>query len=78
MAALLHLFLFILVGLLIAGGILVWIIWSTVRKATQSLKRPYKKKSKTDENIIDRRNPDTANRKIIPKDEGEYVDFTEV
>lgn len=27
--------------------------------------------------IIDQRDPQKANRKIIPKDEGEYVEFTE-
>ena len=28
------------------------------------------------ETIIDTRDPQTANRKIIPSDEGEYVDYT--
>lgn len=33
----------------------------------------------TDGNVvIDQRDPSKANRKIIPKDEGEYVDFQEV
>lgn len=27
--------------------------------------------------VIDQRDPNKANRKIIPKDEGEYIDFTE-
>ncbi|MBQ6210892.1 MAG: DUF4834 domain-containing protein [Prevotella sp.] len=27
--------------------------------------------------VIDQRDPQKANRKIIPKDEGEYIDFTE-
>ena len=27
--------------------------------------------------VYDQRNPQRANRKIIPKDEGEYVDFEE-
>lgn len=30
----------------------------------------------TGETIIDTRDPQTANRKIIPSDEGEYVDYT--
>lgn len=27
--------------------------------------------------IVDRRNPEEACQKIIPKDEGEYIDYTE-
>jgi membrane protein implicated in regulation of membrane protease activity len=27
--------------------------------------------------VIDRRDPQQANKKIIPKDEGEYIDFEE-
>jgi hypothetical protein len=27
--------------------------------------------------VIDRRSPEDASKKIIPKDEGEYVDFSE-
>jgi hypothetical protein len=27
--------------------------------------------------VIDRRDPSQVNKKIIPKDEGEYVDFEE-
>lgn len=29
------------------------------------------------EGVVDQRNPNKANRKIIPRDEGEYVDFKE-
>ena len=28
------------------------------------------------EEVIDQRNPDETDRKIFPKDEGEYVDYT--
>ena len=34
--------------------------------------------SADDEVIVDERSPEEANRKIFPKDEGEYVDFKEV
>ena len=30
-----------------------------------------------DETVVDQRDPDDANRKIISKEDGEYVDFTE-
>lgn len=44
-----------------------------------SQQRPYRQGNNydTDEAIIDQRSPEEANRKIIPKDEGEYVDFKE-
>lgn len=29
------------------------------------------------EGVVDQRNPEKANQKIFPKDEGEYVDYTE-
>jgi uncharacterized membrane protein len=35
-------------------------------------------KAATDEDVYSSGNPKTTQRKIIPKDEGEYVDFEEV
>ena len=40
--------------------------------------RPQQREAKVGDNvIIDRRTPEETNKKIIPENEGEYVDFKE-
>lgn len=50
-------------------------------RARQSRQQPYRKEQGSGygrkEVIVDTRDPHTANRQIIPDDEGEYVDFVE-
>ncbi len=45
------------------------------RSASGQRRRDYSQSC--NETIIDERSPEEANRKIFPKDEGEYVDFKE-
>ena len=71
-------FFFILVILFI-GLILVLTVFNKVRDAFRQLKgQTPKQDNNTHINgnvVIDRRDPSQVNKKIIPKDEGEYVDF---
>ena len=48
------------------------------RDAQQGFNGTTGRRSPGDDTIIDRRSAEEANRKIIPKDEGEYVEFEEV
>jgi len=73
-------FLLIFIILLILfGGISIYGLAAAVkrmfrqaREAAQDYVGP-----KKDENVSDRRSPDEKRKKIIPKDEGEYVEFEE-
>ena len=82
---------FALIGLL-AVGILAFVIYHKIRGFASSIKGDAAKNTNSsqrkagyhgyrnatpDGTIIDTRDPGTASRKIIPSDEGEYVDYTE-
>lgn len=76
-------FLFILI---IIGAVIfllgIGLVLNFVRKLfggsrPQASRGRQKSTGKTKEHVEDRRDPQTANRKIFSKDEGEYIDFTE-
>lgn len=65
--------------LLLFGGLSIYGLAAAVRrmfrqarKAAQDYVGP-----KKDESVTDRRTPEQTRKKIIPKDEGEYVEFEE-
>lgn len=69
------LFLFAIFAILFA----VLFFAAKARQAINHFKQSSSQQRPTDGNVvIDQRDPSKANRKIIPKDEGEYVDFQEV
>lgn len=76
-------FLFIL---MIIGAVIfllgIGLVLNFVRKLfggsrPQASRGRQKPTGKSKEHVEDRRDPQTANRKIFSKDEGEYIDFTE-
>lgn len=88
----LSLILALIVAGLLAVGILAFVIYRKVRGFASSIKGDAAKNTNgsqqkagyhgyrnatPDGTIIDTRDPGTASRKIIPSDEGEYVDYTE-
>ena len=81
-----------LIFALIVAGILAFVIYRKARGFASSIKGDAAKNTNSsqrkagyhgyrnatpDGTIIDTRDPGTASRKIIPSDEGEYVDYTE-
>lgn len=50
---------------------------TSARRRSASGQRRRSEDKNCDETIIDERSPEEVNRKIFPKDEGEYVDFKE-
>ena len=85
---LLFIFLFIVISVALTLGKVAWHIWKLHRQmkeqysqagATNQRKRQGTYTQNADGEIItDTRDPQKANRKIIPDDEGEYVDFEEI
>lgn len=88
----LSLILAFIVAALVAVGILAFVIYHKVRGFASLFKGGAAKNGNSnqqharyngysnatpDGTIIDTRDPGTAKRKIIPADEGEYVDYTE-
>lgn len=88
----LSLILAFIVAAIVAVGILVFVIYHKVRGFVSLFKGGATKNDRgsqqnagyhgysnatPDGTIIDTRDPGTAKRKIIPADEGEYVDYTE-
>lgn len=80
--------LFLFLAFLLVGIVVVVVIAATVvrtfRKAKQMMdgddKEKHTKQAQGNDGmatIVDTRREDVANRKIFPKDEGEYVDYTE-
>lgn len=70
---------FILLIILFVVGIGLLFLAFHVRNFTKRFKQQKQTRPQSvDGNIvIDHRDPQQANKKIIPKDEGEYVDFEE-
>jgi len=74
---------FILIALLVVifiVGIFIWRVFFQVKNAAKNMKQQMgdaAKQRNKKQTVEDRRDPDHANRKIIPKDEGEYVDYKE-
>lgn len=71
------LLLILLIGLLIGGGVMAF-IFRSLNNATRHFKQQANHQPKSDKDTVeDRRSPHEVNKKIIPQDEGEYVDFEE-
>lgn len=88
----LSLILAFIVAAFVAVGILAFVIYHKVRRFASFFKGSATKNDRGSQQnagyhgysnatpggtIIDTRDPGTAKRKIIPADEGEYVDYTE-
>ena len=82
----------LIVAAFVAVGVLAFVIYHKVKGFTSSLKSGAEKNGNAgwqdtkghgygnatpDGTVIDTRDPARSRRKIIPADEGEYVDFTE-
>lgn len=85
--AFLQFLLFIVLAMLLMGGIFAYRIFRQVRSATKHFRRPFEEQRDASRkqttfadgsSITDTRTPEQANQKIIPQDEGEYVDYHEV
>lgn len=77
--------LFLLSGL-ICMVVVIFIMANKVKQLAdrfkqQGFQRPRDQKNASSGNgeptVVDRRNPEEAEQKIIPADEGEYIDYTE-
>lgn len=79
MMALVYFLIFLLLAVVVGGVVAVMVLVGSVRRATGAVRDHLRKTAapKKDSRVIDRRDPAVRNRKIIPKDEGEYVPFTE-
>ena len=64
---------------LVAIAIFLLSVWQQVKSGYRRFREQGSQQQQhVDENVvIDRRSPEDASKKIIPKDEGEYVDFSE-
>ncbi len=80
-------FLFIIIlAMLLMGGIFAYRIFRQVRSATRRFRRPFEEQADASRrttfadgsSITDTRTPEQASQKIIPRDEGEYVDYQEM
>ena len=71
--------LFLFIFGLVAIAIFLLSVWQPVRSGYRRFREQGSQQQQhVDENVvIDRRSPEDASTKIIPKDEGEYVDFSE-
>jgi len=78
MIVLRFLFLLMLIGI-IAVGVVVFFAWRQMRSGFKRFREEgTERQTHVNGNvIIDRRDPEQVNRKIIPKEEGEYVEFEE-
>lgn len=72
------LFFIVLIIIFIVGIVLLFFAFH-VRNFTKRFKehKETRQQSVDGNVVIDRRDPKEANKKIIPKDEGEYIDFEE-
>lgn len=72
------LFFIVLIIIFIVGIVLLFFAFH-VRNITKRFKehKETRQQSVDGNVVIDRRDPKEANKKIIPKDEGEYIDFEE-
>ena len=70
---------YLLLIFLFIVGLVLFILAFHVRNFTKRFKQQKETRQQSvDGNVvIDRRDPRDANKKIIPKDEGEYIDFEE-
>lgn len=61
------------------GGISIMRIVRLVRKVADQFRdeaeKQYRRPAGDDNNVVDHRSPEDVNKKIIPKDEGDYVDY---
>ena len=65
--------------LIIFGGISIYGLAAGIRRMFRQARKAAADYvgPKKDETVTDRRSPDRTRKKIIPKEEGEYVDFIE-
>lgn len=79
--------LILFVAVVVSIGYFVWRVFSSFNNARRQFQESerqqqpsYRRRNGNNENdvIIDQRTPEEANRKIIPDDEGEYVDYEDV
>jgi hypothetical protein len=70
---------FLLIFGIIAIAIFLLSVWQQVKSGYRRFREQgSQQQTNVDGNVvIDRRSPEDASKKIIPKDEGEYVDFSE-
>ena len=70
---------FLLIFGFIAIAIFLLSVWQQVKSGYRRFREQgSQQQTNVDGNVvIDRRSPEDASKKIIPKDEGEYVDFSE-
>lgn len=85
--AFLQFLLIIILTMLLMAGVFAYRVFRQVRNATKHFRRPFEgqegryRRQETfadGSSITDTRPPEQAKQKIIPKDEGEYVDYREV
>ena len=71
--------LFLFIFGLVAIAIFLLSVWQQVRSGYRRFREQGSQQQQhVDGNVVsDRRSPEDASKKIIPKDEGEYVDFSE-
>lgn len=71
--------LFLFIFGLVAIAIFLLSVWQQVKNGYRRFREQGSQQQQhVDGNVvIDRRSPEDASKKIIPKDEGEYVDFSE-
>ena len=71
--------LFLFIFGLVAIAIFLLSVWQQVKSGYRRFREQGSQQQQhVDCNVvIDRRSPEDASKKIIPKDEGEYVDFSE-
>lgn len=76
--------LILFLAVVVSIGYFVWRVFSSFNNARRQFQAnerqqqsSYRRRNGNNENdlIIDQRTPEEANRKIIPDDEGEYVDY---
>ncbi len=76
--------LILFLAVVVSIGYFVWRVFSSFNNARRQFQEnerqqqsSYRRRNGNNENdlIIDQRTPEEANRKIIPDDEGEYVDY---
>ena len=70
---------FLLIFGIIAIAIFLLSVWQQVKSGYRRFREQgSQQQTNVDGNVvIDRRSPEDASKKIIPKDEGEYVEYTE-
>ena len=71
--------LFIFIFGIVAVAVFLLSVWQQVKSGYRRFREQgSQQQTHVDGNVvIDRRSPEDVSKKIIPKDEGEYVDFSE-